>query len=76
MITFICALPQEAKHLHKLSIVQNGKATLICAGVGPRHAERATREHLRYDKPSLVISAGVAGALSPSLQVGEVVVAQ
>ncbi|MSR65631.1 MAG: hypothetical protein EXS18_07615 [Verrucomicrobiae bacterium] len=75
MITFICALPQEAKHLRNLASVQNGHTQLICSGVGPRNAERATRKLLAAFKPTLVISTGVAGALSPSLRIGDVIVA-
>lgn len=75
MIAFICALPQEAAHLRKLSVVQNGQATLICSGVGPRNAERATREQMEKSRPHLVISTGVAGSLSRELKIGDVIVA-
>lgn len=76
MITFICALPQEAKYLRKLPSVQSGQTQLVCSGVGPKNANRATRDCLGGSKPSLVISTGVAGALTPTLRVGDVVVAR
>lgn len=76
MTLFICALPQEAKHLRKIPIVRNGRAKLICSGIGARNADRAARKLLTDLKPSLAISTGVAGALTPGLRVGDVVVAR
>jgi len=75
MVTFICALPQEAKHLRKLSTIRDGRTKLLVSGVGPRNAERVTRNLIETSKPSLVISTGVAGALSPTLRVGDVITA-
>jgi adenosylhomocysteine nucleosidase len=71
----LCALPQEEKPLREIPVVLSGQARLICGGVGPHNAERATRELLAHTKPSLVLSTGVAGALSPALRVADIVVA-
>jgi adenosylhomocysteine nucleosidase len=76
MITFLCALPQEAKYLRRVQSVQSGQATLFVTGVGSQNAERTARDLLSTSKPSLVISTGVAGALSPTLHIGDVVIAK
>ncbi len=75
MIIFICALPQEAKFLRRLTLVQTGKAQIVVSGIGPRNAERATRNATEGSRPSLVVSTGVAGALSPALRIGDVITA-
>lgn len=75
MTVFLCALPQEARYLRNLPSITNGNARLVCGGVGPRNAERATRDLLAAGHPSLVVSAGVAGGLNPSLKIGDVILA-
>lgn len=75
MTVFLCALPQEARYLRNLPSISNGNDRLVCSGVGPRNAERATRDLLAAGHPSLVVSAGVAGGLNPSLKIGDVILA-
>lgn len=72
---YICALPREAKHLQRLPHVRDGFAVVVCSGVGARNAERAARELIQRQRPFQIRSAGVAGALSPKLKVGDVVMA-
>lgn len=58
------------------SRIGNLELIAITTGVGPRHAgEIAQRAFKALPHASLVITAGVAGALSPGLAVGDVVVA-
>ncbi|MFY9562346.1 MAG: hypothetical protein WAQ52_19105 [Terriglobales bacterium] len=51
---------------------ENGEALLICGGIGPEAARRATEAIIQEFQPSRVLSVGFAGALEPRLQVGEV----
>jgi adenosylhomocysteine nucleosidase len=44
---------------------------VVCGGVGAEAAGRATEAAINLHHPTLVISAGFAGALDPSLQVGQ-----
>jgi len=54
------------------SVFQEGEAALICGGIGAEAARRATEALIREVGPGRVISAGFAGALNASLQVGQV----
>jgi len=53
-------------------LFENGQAVLICAGIGPEAARRATEAVIQEVHPVRVISVGFAGALDGSLQVGQV----
>jgi adenosylhomocysteine nucleosidase len=43
---------------------------VVCGGVGAEAARRAAEAVIRWYEPGLIISAGFAGALDPTLQVG------
>jgi len=47
-------------------------AVLVCGGIGAEAARRASEAVIAIYHPSLIISAGFAGALDPSLLVGNV----
>jgi adenosylhomocysteine nucleosidase len=49
-------------------------AVLVCGGIGPAAARRACEAVCASYSPEMVISAGFAGALTPDLKVGDVVV--
>jgi adenosylhomocysteine nucleosidase len=53
-------------------LFENGEAALLCGGIGAEAARRATEAVIREVNPARVISAGFAGALNGSLQVGHV----
>jgi adenosylhomocysteine nucleosidase len=53
-------------------LFENGKAALLCGGIGAEAARRATEAIVHEIRPSLVLSAGFAGALDPALKVGEI----
>jgi len=53
-------------------LFEQGEASLVCGGIGPEAARRATEAVIREVKPVCVISAGFAGALDASLQVGDI----
>jgi adenosylhomocysteine nucleosidase len=54
------------------SAFENQEAVLICGGIGPEAARRATEALIREVSPGRVVSAGFAGALNASLRVGQV----
>lgn len=47
-------------------------AVLVCGGIGAESARRATEAVIALYQPELVQSVGFAGALDPSLKVGEI----
>jgi len=53
-------------------VFEYGEAALVCGGIGAEAARRAAEAIIREVNPARVISAGFAGALDDSLQVGDV----
>jgi adenosylhomocysteine nucleosidase len=49
-------------------------AVLVCGGIGANAARRATEAVIASYAPEIVYSAGFAGALDPSLKIGQIVV--
>ena len=56
----------------RYQLFESGDASLICAGVGPEAARRATEAILQEVRASHILSVGFVGALDPALRVGEV----
>src|SRR5258705_1469326 len=56
----------------RYQLFENGHAALLCAGIGPEAARRATEAIIQEFQPSHVLSVGFVGALDPGLRVGEV----
>jgi adenosylhomocysteine nucleosidase len=54
----------------KYKFFENGRAVLVCGGIGPEAARRATEAIIRLYAPAMVQSAGFAGALDSTLKVG------
>jgi adenosylhomocysteine nucleosidase len=52
-------------------VYEKDGAVVVCAGIGPRPARRAAESALSRYEPEIVISAGLAGALTPDLTVGD-----
>ena len=50
----------------------NGEFVLVCGGIGAEAARRAAEAVIAIYEPAIVYSAGFAGALDPSLKVGEI----
>jgi nucleoside phosphorylase len=84
-IAIIAAMEREVKPLirswkmrmmeqggRQYRLFEQGEVGLICGGMGPEAARRATEAVIGELKPQLVISVGFAGALDGSLQVGDV----
>jgi adenosylhomocysteine nucleosidase len=71
--TLVCfAVPQEAKPFRK-SMPARSDLHVLVTGMGGRNAERALGEAMEKLSPALVFSCGFAGALAPSLRIGDVV---
>jgi adenosylhomocysteine nucleosidase len=68
------AVKEEARAFQKLAKKDdNLRVTLV--GMGKRNAERAIRAALAEERPTLVLTCGFAGGLSPGLAMGSVVFA-
>lgn len=83
-IAFVAALEREVAPLIRgwksrtlervgLRLFENGDAFLICGGIGPEAARRATEAVIQEVQPSRIVSIGFAGALDPALKVGDIV---
>src|SRR6266566_4326844 len=48
-------------------------AIVICGGIGAESGRRAAEAAIALYSPDLIISAGVAGALVPELQIGDTI---
>ncbi len=52
---------------------EDGNVVVVCGGIGAECARRAAEAVITLYAPSLIYSAGFAGALEPSLRVGDVI---
>ena len=52
---------------------EQGKAVLVCGGIGSEAARRAAEAVIALFTPEIVYSVGFAGALDPTLRVGDIV---
>src|SRR3990172_8347745 len=69
----VAALPQELAPLKRIS---HQNLSLIETGMGSENADRSLRAHLRKQEFAGVLGIGLAGALSPSLRIGDLVIGQ
>ena len=56
----------------RYKLFESGEMSLICAGVGPEAARRATEAIIQEVRASHILSVGFVGALDPALKVGQV----
>jgi adenosylhomocysteine nucleosidase len=56
----------------RYQLFENGHAALLCAGIGPEAARRATEAIIQEFQPSHILSVGFVGALDPDLSVSEI----
>lgn len=68
------AVKEEARAFLKL-VGEREDLKVILVGMGKRNAERAIRAELTKERPTLVLTCGFAGGLSPELSMGTVVFA-
>ena len=84
-IAIVAALEREVKSAIRLwraeerqhegrtfKFYEGEQAVLICGGIGPEPARRATQAVIAFYSPSIVLSVGFAGALTPDLKVGDI----
>ncbi len=55
-------------------IIENKKCVVVKCGIGKVNAARATQLLIDVYKPKYIIDVGVAGALNPNLQIGDLVI--
>jgi adenosylhomocysteine nucleosidase len=85
-VAIVVALEREVRHLirdwpsherehsgRRFRFFEKGNVVLVCGGIGLEGARRATEAVIVLYQPSVVESAGFAGALEPGLRVGDVV---
>lgn len=76
MIWVLAPTGGEARALERVCPLSSRPPwSLFRIGMGPRRAERATRELLERARPRAILLAGLAGGLDPALAIGDVVVA-
>jgi nucleoside phosphorylase len=70
---FVCfAVSQEAKPFQRM-VRGRSDVHVLLTGMGARNAEQAVRDALKTVQPLRVFTCGFAGALNPSLHIGDVV---
>ena len=58
----------------RFKFFENDRAVLVCSGIGAEAGRRAAEALIALYKPKIMASAGFAGALEPSLRVGDLFV--
>jgi adenosylhomocysteine nucleosidase len=84
-IAIVAALEREVRPLtrdwavrekeysgHAFRFFENGDTVLVCGGIGPEAARRATQAVIALYSPQLIYSAGFAGAANKAMKVGEI----
>jgi adenosylhomocysteine nucleosidase len=73
--SFVKAWPMRERDFggRKFRFFESEQAVLVCGGIGAEAAKRATEAVAALYQPELILSAGYAGALDPSFDVGAVV---
>ena len=72
-VLIVAALKRE---LAAIARDRSPALALLDTGEGPRNTERALRAWLDEHQPRAVINVGLAGALSASLEAGDIVIAR
>jgi adenosylhomocysteine nucleosidase len=57
----------------KFTFYESSYAVVVCAGIGPEAGRRGAQAIIVQYAPTIIISAGIAGALVPELKVGETI---
>ncbi len=68
----LTAIPEERAAIARR--FSGGGAVVVATGDGPRRAERGAADAIARHRPKAVFGAGVAGALTPGLAVGDILV--
>ncbi len=71
-VAILAAIPEELAAIRR-AVAESGRVVLGCTGDGPKRAASGAATFLERHRPSALLGAGLAGALSPGLSVGEIV---
>jgi adenosylhomocysteine nucleosidase len=80
-VAVIVAMPVEvaplldgvkAKTVNGVDLFDLPNAVIAVGGIGEKFARRAAEVAIEYAQPKMLLSAGIAGAISPRLRVGDV----
>ncbi len=67
----LTAIPEERSAIARR--LSNGRTVVVATGDGPRRAARGAAEAIERYRPRVLFGAGVGGALTPGLAVGDLV---
>jgi len=62
----------QAQSINGVDLFELPNAVVAVGGIGERFARRAAEAAIDYAEPALLLSAGMVGAISPRLKVGDV----
>jgi len=62
---------KRAQQVDGVELFEIESAVVALSGIGKKAARRAAEAVIRYAQPKLLVSAGIAGAVSPKLKVGD-----
>ena len=62
----------KAERVNGVDLFELPTAVVAVGGIGEKFARRAAEVAIEYAQPKLLLSAGIVGALSPKLKVGDV----
>jgi adenosylhomocysteine nucleosidase len=66
--------PTKAQHEGRdFTFYESPYAVAVCSGIGPEPGRRAAEAIIALYSPELLISAGIAGGLTPDLKIGETI---
>ncbi|HEY5174211.1 MAG TPA: hypothetical protein VII95_01445 [Terriglobales bacterium] len=62
----------QSQQVDGLALFELPQAVVVVGGIGEKCARRAAETAIEYAQPRLLLSAGIGGAISPRLKVGDV----
>jgi nucleoside phosphorylase len=71
-IAILTAIPEELAAIRR-ALADSAGVALTCTGDGPKRAASGAATFLERHRPSAVLGAGLGGALSPGLSIGDLV---
>lgn len=63
---------QQARQISGVDVFELANAVVAIGGIGEKFARHAAEVAIEYAQPRLLVSAGLVGAISPRLKVGDV----
>jgi len=64
--------PIQPQSVNGVDVFELQRAVVAVGGIGEKFAQRAAEVAIDYAQPRLLLSAGIVGAISPKLKVGDV----